>query len=67
MTFLLKKHLRSKDITNSIFNLFDDFIDSKMDVNHAVLQKLFDIGFNVKTDYTERRSTSPSRRIENCY
>ena len=50
----------------TIFNLFDDFIDYsiKMDVNHPILEKLFNIGFNVKTDYTTPKDVKLHRAEE---
>ena len=35
-----------------------------MDINHTVLQKLFDIGFNVKTDYTTQKDVKLHRAEE---
>ena len=50
----------------TIFNLFDEFIDYsiKMDVNHPILEKLFNIGFNVKTDYTTPKDVKLHRAEE---
>tara|TARA_B100000989_G_C19527782_1_gene467871 strand:+ start:869 stop:2047 length:1179 start_codon:yes stop_codon:yes gene_type:complete len=64
---LVKEAFKKKGCYDpTIFNLFDDFIDYsiKMDVNHAVLQKLFDIGFNVKTDYTTQNDVKLHRAEE---
>ena len=50
----------------TIFNLFDDFIkySVSMDVNHTILEHLFDLGFNVKTDYTSGNKDKVHRAEE---
>ena len=50
----------------SIFNLFDEFVNYsiKMDVNHLSLEKLFELGFNVKTDYTTKKEIKLHRADE---
>ena len=50
----------------TIFNLFDDFIKYSIDkdINHIVLKKLFNIGFNVRTDYSSNRKIKVHRAEE---
>ena len=50
----------------SIFALFDDFIQYSIekDINHIVLRKLFNMGFNVRRDYSSNRNNKIHRAEE---
>ena len=50
----------------TIFNLFDDFIKYSIDkdINHIVLKKLFNMGFNVRTDYSSNTKIKVHRAEE---
>ena len=50
----------------TIFNLFDDFIKYSIekDINHIVLRRLFNMGFNVRRDYSSNRNKKIHRAEE---
>ena len=50
----------------TIFNLFDDFISYSItnDVNHVVIKRLFNMGFNVRREYSESRDIRVRRSEE---
>ena len=50
----------------TIFNLFDDFIKYSIekDINHIVLRRLFNMGFNVRRDYSSNRNEKIHRAEE---
>ena len=48
---------------DTIFDLFNNFIKYSIDndVNHSVLKELFNMGFNVKRDYSQKNDTKINR------
>ena len=48
---------------DTIFDLFNDFIKYSIDndVNHMVVKDLFNMGFNVKSDYSQKSETKINR------
>lgn len=48
---------------DTIFDLFNDFIKYSIDndVNHMVLKDLFNMGFSVKSDYSQKNDTKINR------
>ncbi len=64
---IVRESFEKKDYYDpTIFNLFDDFIKYSIekDINHIVLRRLFNMGFNVRRDYSSNRNEKIHRAEE---
>jgi hypothetical protein len=64
---IVRESFEKKDYYDpTIFNLFDDFIQHSVekDINHIVLRRLFNMGFNVRRDYSSNRNNKIHRAEE---